>query len=67
MLRLAVMWLRGLLKYSDCNNKSLIYLISSNVCGKEYVGSTTDRFDKIMLSLAKEQLREGRTVRKVSS
>ena len=30
--------------YFDCNIKSLIYLISSKMCGKQYVGSTTERF-----------------------
>ena len=28
----------------DCNNKCLIYLMSCKVCGKQYVGSTTERF-----------------------
>ena len=28
----------------DCNIKCLIYLLSCKVCGKQYVGSTTDRF-----------------------
>ena len=28
----------------DCNSKCLIYLLSCKVCGKQYVGSTTDRF-----------------------
>ena len=30
--------------YFDCNSKCLIYLMSCKVCGKQYVGSTTDRF-----------------------
>ena len=30
--------------YFDCNSKSLIYLISCKVCGKQYVGSTMERF-----------------------
>ena len=28
----------------DCNSKCLIYLLSCRVCGKQYVGSTTERF-----------------------
>ena len=28
----------------DCNDKCLIYLLSSKICGLKYVGSTTDRF-----------------------
>ena len=28
----------------NCNDKCLIYLLSSKVCGLEYVGSTTDKF-----------------------
>ena len=28
----------------DCNNKCLIYLLSCNVCGLQYVGSTNDKF-----------------------
>ena len=30
--------------YFDCNSKCLIYLMSCKVCGKQYVGSTTERF-----------------------
>ena len=30
--------------YFDCNSKSLIYLISCKVCGKQYVESTMGRF-----------------------
>ena len=30
--------------YLDCNSKSLIYLISCKVCGKQYVGPATERF-----------------------
>ena len=28
----------------NCNSKCLIYLFSYKVCGKQYVGSTTDKF-----------------------
>ena len=28
----------------NCNSKCLIYLFSCKVCGKQYVGSTTDKF-----------------------
>ena len=28
----------------NCNSKCLIYLLSCKVCGKQYVGSTTDKF-----------------------
>ena len=27
-----------------CNSKCLVYLLSCKVCGKQYVGSTTDKF-----------------------
>ena len=28
----------------NCNSKCLVYLLSCKVCGKQYVGSTTDKF-----------------------
>ena len=28
----------------DCNDKCLIYLLSCKLCGKQYVGNTTDHF-----------------------
>ena len=52
--------------YFDCTSRSLIYMISCKVCGKQYVVSAMKRFRLWWnnTSLAKEKLKEGRTVYK---
>ena len=41
----------------DCNDKCLIYLLSSKICGLKYVGSTTDRF-RLMWNNCKDKDRK---------
>ena len=44
----------------DCNSKSLIYLMPCKVCGKQYVGSTTERFRYRWNNYSKDQGKAGR-------